>query len=59
MSSLSNCQLTSVGLCTSALEGHHLVLSEDKTKGLYCNITCHITASYLSNHSVTAVKEQG
>lgn len=59
MSSLLNCQLTGVGLPTSALEVHHLVLSEGKTKGLYCNIICHITASYLSNHSVTAVKEQG
>lgn len=34
MSSLLNCQLTGVGLSTSALEVHHLVLSEGETKGL-------------------------
>lgn len=45
MSSLLNHQLTGAGLSTSALEVHHLVLSEGKTEGLYCNIICHITAS--------------
>lgn len=59
MSFLLNCQLTGAGLSTSALEVHHLVLLEGKTRGLYCNTICHITASYLSNHSLTAVKEQG